>query len=154
MKKITSSNYKKDKLYRPVARAVAEIMQTETVVSPVTVLMRVDRLNQKQYEDWRFGRIPYLERVLVGNLGKINRIPRILRLHAESLGAQPLVYRLSQMGQGKTSNYVEVFQIRKTGSRKGLLDPLCIQTSVAGLLIFSRKRVPVQRVTPAAILPL
>ena len=101
MKKITGSNYKKDKLYPAVACAIAEIMKTEDVITTVDVLMRMDRIDKKAYEDWRFGRIPYLERVLLGSLGKANRILRILRLHAESLQLVPsqTVYR--KWGKGK-----------------------------------------------------
>ena len=101
MKKISQSNYKKDKLYSPVARAIAEIMKTEDAVTPVDVLMRMNRIDKKAYEDWRFGRIPYLEKICLGSLGKANRILRILRLHAESLHLVPsqTVYR--KWGRGK-----------------------------------------------------
>ena len=101
MKKITGSNYKKDKLYPAVARAIAEIMKTEDAVTPIDVLMRMNRVDKKAYEDWRFGRIPYLEKVFLGSLGKANRILRILGLHAKSLQLVPsqTVYR--KWGKGK-----------------------------------------------------
>jgi hypothetical protein len=51
MKKLTASNYRKDKLYPPVARAVAEILKTERVVSPVGVLLQMQRLTKQQLED-------------------------------------------------------------------------------------------------------
>jgi hypothetical protein len=34
------------------------------------------RLKSKEVEDWRFKRIPYLERVIAGNLGRLNHILR------------------------------------------------------------------------------
>jgi len=89
VKKATPANYKKDQLYPKVAGAVAELMQADKIVSPVEVLITMQRLERRQYEDWRFGRIAYLERVLVGNLSKANRILRILRLHAEALQLTP-----------------------------------------------------------------
>ncbi|MFO7904464.1 MAG: hypothetical protein ACQESR_22810 [Planctomycetota bacterium] len=101
MKKVTPSNYKKDKLYCPVARAVHEIMQADHVVRPVEVLMRMQRLSKQDYEDWRFARIPYLERVLVGNLSKLNRILRILRIHAESMGLVASHTEYRKWGKGK-----------------------------------------------------
>jgi hypothetical protein len=100
VKKITPSNYKKDKLYGPVARAVHEIMQADQVVTPIDVLMRLQRLSRKDYEDWRFARIPYLERVLVGNLSKLNRILRILRIHAESMGLTASHTEYRKWGKG------------------------------------------------------
>jgi hypothetical protein len=95
MKNLTSSNYTKDKLYPAVARAVAEILKTSPVVAPVEVLLRMQRITKQQYEDWRFGRIAYLERVTLGGLGKMSRILRILELHCRKLNLtpSPTVYR-------------------------------------------------------------
>lgn len=44
---VNGSNYKKDKLYPTVARAVAEIMKTEDVIGTVDVLMRMNRIDKK-----------------------------------------------------------------------------------------------------------
>ena len=95
MKKLTAANYKKDRLYPAVARAVAEVLKTNGVVSAVDVLLRMQRLTRQQVEDWRLGRVPCLECVTLGGLGKMNRILRILELHARSLNLQPsqTVYR-------------------------------------------------------------
>lgn len=100
-KNITAANYKKDKLYPTVARAIAELMKAEDVVTPIGVLMQMERISKEAYEDWRLGRVPYLERVFSGSLGKANRILRILKLHAESLHLVPsqTVYR--RWGKGK-----------------------------------------------------
>jgi len=100
-KKITQSNYKKDKLYAPVVRAIAEIMKTEDVVTPIGVMIKLQRISKEDHENWRFGRIPYLERAFQGSLGKANRILRIVKLHAESLhlAASQTAYR--RWGRGK-----------------------------------------------------
>lgn len=60
MKKITAKNFKQDKLYPVVTKAVHEILQESDGVSPVDLLLRTQRLTQEQYEDWRFGRVRYL----------------------------------------------------------------------------------------------
>ena len=98
--KITSSNYKKDKLYAAEARAITEILKTETVVAPVEVLMQMQRISKPRYEDWRFRRIPYLEKVFVGSLGKANRILRILEFHARAIGLQPSQTVYHKWGKG------------------------------------------------------
>jgi len=54
----TAANYKKDKLYLPVARAVHSILQRGQVVTPIDVLIEMQRVTNEQVEDWRFGRIP------------------------------------------------------------------------------------------------
>lgn len=95
MKKITASNYTKDKLYPAVARAVTAILQRQNYVSPVDVLLENGRITKQHYEDWRFGRILYLERVCQANLGKLGRTLRILEFHCQKLNLKPsqTVYR-------------------------------------------------------------
>ena len=78
MKQLTKSNYKSDKLYPSVVRAVAAILERKLFISPIEILIETDRLNKKLYEDWRFGRIAYLERVTNGGLGMLNRIVKII----------------------------------------------------------------------------
>jgi hypothetical protein len=101
MKTITKSNYQKYKLYPAIARAVASILESSNVVTPVELLLRLERISKKQVEDWRFGRIPYLERVCVGNLSKLSAILRVLHHHALAIGLKPsqTVYR--QWGRGR-----------------------------------------------------
>jgi hypothetical protein len=100
MKKITAANYRTDKLYPAVARAVEEILKTTNVVTPVELLLRTQRITKQKYEDWRFGRIPYLERVCVGNLSKLNVILRILDHHARALGLKPSQTVYHKWGRG------------------------------------------------------
>jgi hypothetical protein len=47
-----------------IARAVAVILANGKVVAPVDVLMKMALLAPKDLEDWRFGRVPYLEHVV------------------------------------------------------------------------------------------
>jgi hypothetical protein len=57
-------------------------------------------LSRKDYEHWRFGRIPYLERVITGSLSKINRKLRILHLHALDRGLKPSQTVYKKWGKG------------------------------------------------------
>ena len=98
--KVTSSNYKNDKLYPSVARAIAEILKTKTVVAPVEVLLQMERISKSQYEDWRFRRIPHLEKVFHGNLSKANRILRIIEYRARALDLQPSQTVYHKWGKG------------------------------------------------------
>ena len=52
-------------------------------ICSVDVLLRLEYLTQKDYEDWRFGRVPYLEKVCKINLKKLSLINRIIRKFAE-----------------------------------------------------------------------
>jgi hypothetical protein len=89
MKKTTRATYTKDKYYEKVRGAVEQLLQDGSVVIPVEVLIQMGNLTQEDYEAWRFGRIPYLERAIKCNLSKANRILRILRLYAEDRGLRP-----------------------------------------------------------------
>jgi hypothetical protein len=42
-------------------------------------------LESRHLKDWREGRVPYLEQVVAGSLGKANRILRMVRLYAHDL---------------------------------------------------------------------
>jgi hypothetical protein len=101
MKKIAASNYQKDKYYKSVTRAVHELLQEKPFVAPVDLFMQMGKLSKEDYENWRFRRIPHLEKVLNCNLSKANRILRILKYHAKAIGLKPAhtVYR--KWGKGK-----------------------------------------------------
>jgi hypothetical protein len=51
-------------------------------------------------EDWRFGRIPFLEKVIQCNLSNANRILRVLRLHALERGLKPSHTVYKKQGKG------------------------------------------------------
>ncbi|MGB7343851.1 MAG: hypothetical protein WBD20_06545 [Pirellulaceae bacterium] len=101
MKKITLANYKQDKFYEKVVRAMAAVLERQESVSPIDVMLQLQKLTPKQIEDWRFARIAYLERVTVGGLGTVNRILRLMGFHAHDLNLIPsqAVYR--KWGKGK-----------------------------------------------------
>lgn len=101
MKKITASNYKNDPYYPRIVRAVAEILEQGNVVTPIAVFSKMGLLSPKMVEDWRFGRVPYLEKVLPCNLCKASRILRILRLHTHNLNLKPSQTVYKQFGRGK-----------------------------------------------------
>lgn len=82
-------NFREDRLYPSVAKAVAEILATGKVVAPVDVLVRTGRLSPERLEDWYRGRVPYLEMVIQGSLTKLGRLLRVLRMHAHELNLVP-----------------------------------------------------------------
>jgi hypothetical protein len=112
MKTINKSNYQKHKLYPAIARTVAMILETNNVVTPVDLLLRLQRISKQQYEDWRFGRIPYLERVCIGNLSTLSVILRILDHHARAIGLKPSQTVYHKWGRGRKHI---VLRFSKTG---------------------------------------
>lgn len=100
MKKLTAANFSKDSLYPSVTRAVHEVLERNGYVAPVDVLLQMQRITKQQYEDWRFGRIPYLERVTLGGLGKMYRILRIIELQCRKLQLAPSQTAYRKWGKG------------------------------------------------------
>ncbi len=85
MKKITLQNYRKDKYYTRIVRAVEKIPAHEREVKPLDVFFNMGMIEKKNIDRWKKGQVPYLENVLQGNLSKLSRVLRILRLHAHAL---------------------------------------------------------------------
>jgi len=48
--------------------------------------MEMGKLSGKDYENWRFQRVPYLEKVITINLSKINLILRTIQKNAQNGG--------------------------------------------------------------------
>ena len=114
MKTVTVDNYRKDKYYPRVVRAVAKILSHSNVVAPVDVLMEMGNLTKQNVEAWRHGKVPYLEYVIEGNLSTATRILRILGFHVHDLNMIPqrTVYR--QLGRSRD----RVLQFTKSGIKR------------------------------------
>jgi len=99
MKNITVATYKKDKLYPKVVKAAAELLKESDEISPIDILMKVGNLTPQGYDNWRHGRIPYLERVFQGSLSKASRFLRIIAFHAHDLNMLPRQHTYFQIGK-------------------------------------------------------
>lgn len=91
--------YREDPLYPRIVRAVAAILQRGKVVAPVDVLVEMGLLERKRLEDWRRGRVPYLEQAITCNLTRLSRFLRILRFHAHDLNLAPSVTAYMRWGK-------------------------------------------------------
>jgi len=87
--KVAVATFKEDPLFPRIERAVAAILAASKVVTPIDVLIGMELLRPADVEDWRFGRVPYLERVIRCNLTRLGRILRILRMHAHDQNLVP-----------------------------------------------------------------
>ncbi|MGH7269240.1 MAG: hypothetical protein ACREJ3_02320 [Polyangiaceae bacterium] len=83
--RVTVDDCRSDPMFPRIDRAVAAILAAGKVVAPVDVLVRMDILAPKDLEDWRFGRVPYLERVIRGSLSRLSRLLRVLGYHCHDL---------------------------------------------------------------------
>ena len=111
---VSVANYRDDFLYPRIVRAVEMILLRGKVVAPVDVLIGMGLLDPAQLEDWRFGRVDYLERVINCNLHRLSRVLRILRFHANDLNLVPSMTAYMRWGRGRKQR----LRFTKTGDSK------------------------------------
>ena len=93
----------KKRIEESVYRNAAVLLEQKGYISPVELLVMMGRLKSNEVEDWRFKRIPYLERVIAGNLGKINHILQTLKMFAEEQNLKPSITVYKSWGKGPKS---------------------------------------------------
>ena len=98
--KVNVDTYRDDRLYTRVAQAVEALLAKGNVVAPVDVLVRMELLEPKRLEDWRRGRVPYLEKVIDCNLNCLSRLLRILRFYAHDMNLAPSATAYMRWGKG------------------------------------------------------
>ncbi len=111
---VTVSTYRNDPLYPRIERSVAAILKTDKVVVPVDVLMGMGILTPEHLDDWRSGRVPYLEKVIDCNLTRLSRILHVLRFHAHDLNLRPSTTVYMRWGKGPRQH----LRFTKTGNPK------------------------------------
>ncbi|WP_082927420.1 hypothetical protein [Paenibacillus oryzisoli] len=65
-------------LQKKVRHTVHQLAWEKGFVSPLDLFLKMDKISPKLVEEWRFGRVPYLEKVLLGNLGQFSFIMKEL----------------------------------------------------------------------------
>lgn len=69
-----------------VKESVSSQIEKTGYVVPVQVLMDLNVLTKNDYENWRFGKTEYLEKVCKINLSKLSSIVREIETYCKSLG--------------------------------------------------------------------
>lgn len=81
-------------------RAISEVLTRQGYVSAVDVLLHVGMLDKADYENWRMGRVPYLEKVIRGSLGKVSTVVRAMRAACREYGLQERWTDYRKCGKG------------------------------------------------------
>jgi hypothetical protein len=69
-------------------------------VCSVDILLQLDYLTKKNYEDWRLGRVDYLEKVCNINLSKLTLINKLIRKYSTELDLKSSWTEYNQFGKG------------------------------------------------------
>ena len=64
-------------------------LQSRGYAAPVDVLIDTGILPKQKYEDWRFGRVRYLEAVCNANLKRLSFVLHQMRVYAQAHGLKP-----------------------------------------------------------------
>lgn len=85
---------------KEVKRLVHQNRYEKGFVCAVDVLMQLDYLTKKDYEDWRFGRVDYLEKVCNVNLSKLTLINKLIRKYSNELNLKSSWTGYNKYGKG------------------------------------------------------
>lgn len=114
---VTAMNEKE--LIGKVHASVWHQCQRRGYATPVDVLMEIGVLPNHKYEDGRFGRVDYLERVCTVNLRKLSFIMNQMRVYAKNTGLKPSFCYYKRWGvkkkNGQRHNPVIPLRFSKSG---------------------------------------
>lgn len=90
----------RQELNKKVDQIVKKLIAGKGFVAPLEVFLRLGAVRPEQVEEWRFGKVPYLERVLRGNLSQFNFILSLIRKQARELELKPSHTAYVKWGKG------------------------------------------------------
>jgi hypothetical protein len=114
MPAVTVATFRDDPLFPKISRAVEIILEKDKVVRPIDVLIGMQLLSRDDLEEWRCGRVPYLEQVIDCNLTRLSRLLRILQFHVHDLNLAPSATAYIRHGSGPKRQ----LRFTKTGDAK------------------------------------
>ena len=101
-------------LEKKIKKLVHSLRYEKGYVCAIDILIRLDYLSKKDYEDWRFGRVNYLESVCKTNLSKLTFINKTIRKTANELQLESSWTGYYQYGKNKEHRLT----FSKSGQRK------------------------------------
>lgn len=69
--------------------------------SPLDLFLKMEKISPKLVEEWRFGRVPFLERALHGNLGQFSFIMKEFQKTAREMNLKESYTTYMSWGKGK-----------------------------------------------------
>jgi hypothetical protein len=96
-----------------IAKIAETVLRKQGFIRPVDVFMAMEKLSEEDFENWRKGKVPYLERVIQGSLNNLQFILKTIQQYATSrnLTTQRVVYHPS----GKKAS--QALRFSKSGSQ-------------------------------------
>lgn len=76
-------------LKKKVNKTIGQLLYNKKYIAPVELLMGLGYLTAKDHENWRMGRVSFMEQVCGTNLKKLSRIMKLLRIYAKEHNLNP-----------------------------------------------------------------
>ena len=102
------------KIKEKVHESITKLVEEKGYVAPVDVFTEMDILIQKDYEEWRRGKVKYLERVIKVNLRKISVVMKEIKNDSLKMNLKPSITIYNQWGKNKGIR----LQFSKSGNKK------------------------------------
>ena len=90
----------RNEIERAALNAADLCLKSKGYIALADVFREMGKVDPKQWEDWRFGRIPYLERVIRLNLSQINGVCRTIHASAKRGDLKPSWTGYHRWGKG------------------------------------------------------
>ena len=103
---------KESELIGKVYSAVYHQCQQRGYAAPADVLVDIGVLPKQKYEDWRFGKVRYLEAVCTCNLKKLSFIMKQIRSYAKKSSLKPSFCYYKRWGVKKRHGHKPVIPLR------------------------------------------
>ncbi len=87
-------------LEKEVKRLVHLNRYEKGIVCAVDILKQLNYVSNKDYDNWRFGRVEYLEKVCNTNLSKLTLINKLIGKYSTELGLKSSWTGYNQYGKG------------------------------------------------------
>jgi hypothetical protein len=97
-----------------IHNAMYQTIRKKGWVAPIDVLLDIGVLTEEGHENWRFGRVPYLEKVCRVNLRRLSEIMHEIRVYAAKNNLKPSWTHYHQWGK---NNKIKL-RFSKSGDEK------------------------------------
>jgi len=96
----------RNELAKRVIQAAVELLCEKGYAAPVDLFKKIGMLTEADYEKWRRRQVPYLEKVLIGSLGRCSFVMSRLRGFADAYNLKPSRTAYMSWGRGAKTRLI------------------------------------------------
>lgn len=93
-------------LEKKVKQFTSELAYEKGYVCSVDVLIKLGFISEKVHQDWRLGKIPYLEKACQANLHKLSSVNRLIRKYSAEWNLEASWTGYNKWGKGQKKRLI------------------------------------------------